>query len=1101
MHRLATAFIALFLFATCLTGLSQTLTGELIASQYDQWAVRGQAPNQYTWPSQTCSGQAGKQTFFVFTVGTPVNIIDADRTQNETVTPTAVTNGNGVCAITIAPVNQHFSFSISSATFGLQEAINAASNQNTVVLLTQDWYTAGGSSSIIAAAEGLSNVALVDNADLNCLPGAGYIFVSGVYTKQPCGASALPRITQILKGNGAGSGVAATAVDVTTTLGFTPLAPGNNLSEVTVPATALTNLGGVNKGGDTMTGPLNLPNAVLSRDAISAFEAATKGQVDYGVAQATAVGTAAQSTANGALPKAGGTMTGAITLPVGKQLVNRNDVIDVLSDTTITGAGNTAACSITNHTTCHDDGAAINAALIAAQTAKKKVLLPPMQSGAPASFYCDAYSSVTINVPSGVELTSASSTQYAAFNFCFPPGVTGFKLASSAKLRGIRGFGFAGWNNSDITTYVVPARFGGTGPNADCVVAGGGSVIEDVDCENWDADAFEINSDLTGGSDDVTLRNVAAQNNRGVNLHYQGSDASVGVISVGFFKNAQLFCVLASGFANYGNTIDEVNCQGDHNANGLVGTALDAATSVACVAPTVDKPLATCTATMSGSHTTFAKDVVTATGCSVTGFNGVAFPVVAGGSGTTFTFLFGTTTQSTTGCSFTYNPGYRVWSSIGTLADGGSVRNLGGAQIYLHFYVESTDGAVDSGSMVGTTFPSKNINPLGIAPNDGDLDNSLQGITQHAQPHQTNTKGDPNLSTFIGGYTFDNYGGAAWVAQNQSADKLTKWSNIGLRRTAYGNVNGWWVNQIGNTGSDNPGNGTLSMGYTPIAMGDKLTTTGRSNLDGIGTSWIPRLCIGSVAGGNPDACIITGSAAPTTGTWLVGDEVFNGAPTLGGTLYWRCITAGTPGTWEAVGGSSSYLASGALISETTNTVDIGPNSSTATGYSLNFRPYNTSSRVLFSSQCNICTNHPAFGVNPSGLFVMGMTADAATLVSQPITFNVSTGAFTAGASTLGATTATTLNIGSSTTITASTVYSPSITPTAVAANVCADQTFTVTGLATTDDLTALNPPSALGSISAHGYASATNTLTIHFCNVTAGSITPPAGVYRFRATH
>jgi hypothetical protein len=40
------------------------------------------------------------------------------------------------------------------------------------------------------------------------------------------------------------------------------------------------------------------------------------------------------------------------------------------------------------------------------------------------------------------------------------------------------------------------------------------------------------------------------------------------------------------------------------------------------------------------------------------------------------------------------------------------------------------------------------------------------------------------------------------------------------------------------------------------------------------------------------------SAAPTTGTWLVGDQVFNNAPATGQPMGWMCTVAGTPGTWR-----------------------------------------------------------------------------------------------------------------------------------------------------------------------------------------------------------
>jgi hypothetical protein len=44
-----------------------------------------------------------------------------------------------------------------------------------------------------------------------------------------------------------------------------------------------------------------------------------------------------------------------------------------------------------------------------------------------------------------------------------------------------------------------------------------------------------------------------------------------------------------------------------------------------------------------------------------------------------------------------------------------------------------------------------------------------------------------------------------------------------------------------------------------------------------------------------------GAAAPTAGTWAVGDIVWNTAPAAAGTLGWVCTTAGSPGTWKAFG--------------------------------------------------------------------------------------------------------------------------------------------------------------------------------------------------------
>jgi hypothetical protein len=44
-----------------------------------------------------------------------------------------------------------------------------------------------------------------------------------------------------------------------------------------------------------------------------------------------------------------------------------------------------------------------------------------------------------------------------------------------------------------------------------------------------------------------------------------------------------------------------------------------------------------------------------------------------------------------------------------------------------------------------------------------------------------------------------------------------------------------------------------------------------------------------------------GVAAPTSGTWAVGDIVYNSSPEAGGNMGWVCTGAGTPGTWKPFG--------------------------------------------------------------------------------------------------------------------------------------------------------------------------------------------------------
>lgn len=88
-----------------------------------------------------------------------------------------------------------------------------------------------------------------------------------------------------------------------------------------------------------------------------------------------------------------------------------------------------------------------------------------------------------------------------------------------------------------------------------------------------------------------------------------------------------------------------------------------------------------------------------------------------------------------------------------------------------------------------------------------------------------------------------------------------------------------------------------------------------------------------------------------------------------------------------------------------------------------------------------------------------------------------------------------LSIGGGTAITKTVVYTPNLTPIAVSAGAAVEETFTVTGLSTSDTVT-VNPPGA-AVLSAR--VSAADTLALTFAPPASGSYTPPAGVYRIIA--
>jgi hypothetical protein len=109
-------------------------------------------------------------------------------------------------------------------------------------------------------------------------------------------------------------------------------------------------------------------------------------------------------------------------------------------------------------------------------------------------------------------------------------------------------------------------------------------------------------------------------------------------------------------------------------------------------------------------------------------------------------------------------------------------------------------------------------------------------------------------------------------------------------------------------------------------------------------------------------------------------------------------------------------------------------------------------------------------------------------------------AVTGGVTFLGAAAFnTTLSVGGGTNLAVYRRIAVSLTPVAVAANTCAAQSFTVTGLSVSDILIGVNKPSEQAGLAVTpGHVTAVNTATINFCNTTALAITPTAAeTYNF----
>jgi hypothetical protein len=88
----------------------------------------------------------------------------------------------------------------------------------------------------------------------------------------------------------------------------------------------------------------------------------------------------------------------------------------------------------------------------------------------------------------------------------------------------------------------------------------------------------------------------------------------------------------------------------------------------------------------------------------------------------------------------------------------------------------------------------------------------------------------------------------------------------------------------------------------------KINVTPRASVDA-GTAQFYRAVaqqVNALSEGRMVAFYTASTAAPTTGTWSIGDSVTNSAPAELGTVgnkyivtKWLCVASGTPGTWLA----------------------------------------------------------------------------------------------------------------------------------------------------------------------------------------------------------
>jgi hypothetical protein len=153
--------------------------GVYIASayNYDIDSIAGSGlGGPFVFPQITCQGVLPGRNLNPFNVNASVLVQDANSAKSETVAFVSQLLFNNYCVLNLTASKDHVSYHLRSGTFGLQEAINDATSSGggNVVVDTQ-W---GGTTAMITAAHGNSNVSITDNRTGSVLyiwNGANYV--------------------------------------------------------------------------------------------------------------------------------------------------------------------------------------------------------------------------------------------------------------------------------------------------------------------------------------------------------------------------------------------------------------------------------------------------------------------------------------------------------------------------------------------------------------------------------------------------------------------------------------------------------------------------------------------------------------------------------------------------------------------------------------------------------------------------------------------------------------------------------------------------------------------------------------------------------------
>ena len=239
-----------------------------------------------------------------------------------------------------------------------------------------------------------------------------------------------------------------------------------------------------------------------------------------------------------------------------------------------------------------------------------------------------------------------------------------------------------------------------------------------------------------------------------------------------------------------------------------------------------------------------------------------------------------------------------IWTDSGTTFNPNSVK--GGHGIINGNIII---GIADDEGIVSTTTQGVNNLPCIISNNYVDIQNSIQNSVRGENAIITGNMiigGKSNLNAtdcVVNGNIFGNTdltadaGIKIFLGTTFTNNVMKGWNNyIQVRADFIGSISG---NVIDTNSSQNAitilsgAKGAITSNYiTNSGIGSEVTEIGGVSVD----SFTSKKNVQQ-----------SRNTAPTTGSWLAGDIVWDSTPSAGNKIGWVCVTSGTPGTWKTFG--------------------------------------------------------------------------------------------------------------------------------------------------------------------------------------------------------